>query len=111
MLPATAAHASDQPPSAPTMMPVALAQPHADLELVQLIGVADEHNTLANNFAYGLDVLGDIVLPPGAEAQVDRAQMRALGVLYLAADLEPARIITSVETLAALGSHGSGGAT
>jgi len=83
------------------------AQPHTDLELVQLVSVADGHSTKANGFAFTLDILGDIVLPPGAETQVNSAQMQALGALYLSSDLEPAGIITAVETLAALAATGA----
>ncbi|MEM9638572.1 MAG: hypothetical protein AAGA94_13065 [Pseudomonadota bacterium] len=61
----------------------------------------------ASVFAVGLDMLGDIELPPSAATQVDRAQMRALGALYLAADLEPAGIISSAEMLSSLASSGA----
>lgn len=85
------------------------SQSPIDLEFTRLINEADKHvsDATAQGLAFGLDVLGDIVLPPSAAAQVDRAQMRALGALYLAADLEPARIIASVELLARLAATGA----
>ncbi len=60
----------------------------------------------ATGHAVALDVLDQIVLPPGAEVQVDQAQMRALAALYLAADLEPAGVIPAVEALAGLVASG-----
>ncbi|MCP4289820.1 MAG: hypothetical protein GY792_36275 [Gammaproteobacteria bacterium] len=86
-----------------------LPLPNADKELDKLVREADGHSaaSLASGYTFGLNVLGDIVLPPGAEAHVDRAQMRALGALYLAADLEPAGLIASAEKLAALVASGA----
>jgi hypothetical protein len=91
------------PPAAPQ------AVVHADAEIARLVAEASGHAAaaFASPFAVGLDVLGDITLPPGAETEVDRTQMRALGALYLAADMEPAGIIASVETLAALAATGA----
>lgn len=93
----------------PNIPATAQQQPNSDAELIRLVGEADGHtaSTLANGYSLGLDVLGDIVLPPEAEANVDRAQMRALGALYLAADLEPARLIASAESLSALAASNS----
>ncbi|MEP2576165.1 MAG: hypothetical protein ABJH75_01105, partial [Roseibium sp.] len=70
----------------------------SETELARLIAEGDRHagDALSSVFAIGLDMIGDIELPPSAAVQVDRAQMRALGALYLAADLEPAGIISSV---------------
>ena len=92
---------------APPAAPQAVA--HADAEIARLVAEANSHAAaaFASAFAVGLDVLGDITLPPGTETEVDRTQMRALGSLYLAADMEPARIIVSVETLAALAATGA----
>lgn len=85
--------------------------PAPDAMLDQLLEDGSRHaaTAQASVFAVGLDMLGDIDLPPSAATQVDRAQMRALGALYLAADLEPAGIITSVETLSSLASSGATG--
>jgi len=79
-----------------------------DAAISNIIEQADQHaaSAVAAGLALGLDVLGDIALPPGAETQADRAQMRALAALYLAADLEPAGLISSVETLAGLAASG-----
>lgn len=88
----------------------ALAQgvsPEDTLERLIAVGSRNAAAARASVFAVGLDVLGDIDLPPSAALQVDRAQMRALGALYLAADLEPAGIISSVEGLASLTATGA----
>ena len=80
-----------------------------DKQLTQLIeqGTSQVKEALASAFALAFDSLGTIELPPGAEARVDRAQMRAFAALYLAADLEPAGIFSAVENLAALAASGS----
>lgn len=93
----------------PAAMTLAGDAPRADAELAQAIAEADHQTAaaLGTGYAVGLDVLGDIDLPPGAEEQVDRAQMRALGALYLAADLESARVIAAAERLAALAATGA----
>lgn len=85
--------------------------PASEAILDQLLEDGSRHAAAAqaSAFAVGLDVLGDIDLPPSAALDVDRAQMRALGALYLAADLEPAGIISSVETLSSLASSGAMG--
>ncbi len=54
--------------------------------------------------AFALDQLGEIDIPEPAAARIDKAQLRALATLYLAADLEPAGIIPAVEALAGLSS-------
>src|SRR4051812_8595830 len=53
-----------------------------------------------------LDQLGDIDIPEPVSAHIDEAQLRALATLYLAADLEAAGLIQSVEALAGLASTG-----
>ena len=63
----------------------------------------------AHGLAVTLDQLGDIDFPEPAAARVDRARLRALATLYLAADLEPAGIIGSVEALAGFASTGVAG--
>ncbi|HVR91507.1 MAG TPA: hypothetical protein VHG29_10495 [Novosphingobium sp.] len=57
--------------------------------------------------AFALDELGEIVLPEAEAARIDRAQLRALASLYLAAGLEPAGIIVAVESLAGLSASGA----
>ena len=60
----------------------------------------------AQAFAVGLDELGSIDLPPVLHGEVDKAQLRAIASLYLAADLEAAGVIPAVETLAGLSRGG-----
>jgi len=59
-----------------------------------------------HGLAFSLDQLGDIVIPEPQTTQIDRAQLRALATLYLAAELEPAGIIPTVELLAGLSTSG-----
>ena len=61
----------------------------------------------APGLAFALDQLGDIDIPEPAAARIDKAQLRALATLYLAADLESAGIIPAVEALAGLASTGA----
>ena len=61
----------------------------------------------APGLAFALDQLGDIDIPEPELDRIDKAQLRALATLYLAADLEPAGIIPAVETLAGLASTGA----
>ncbi|WP_323801768.1 hypothetical protein [Parasphingorhabdus sp.] len=56
--------------------------------------------------AFALDQLGDIDIPEPHASQIDRAQLRALATLYLAAELEPAGIIPTAELLAGLSTSG-----
>lgn len=61
----------------------------------------------APGLVFALDQLGEIDIPEPAAARVDRAQLRAVATLYLAADLEPAGIIPSVEALAGVTATGA----
>jgi hypothetical protein len=61
----------------------------------------------APGLAFALDQLGDIDIPEPEMGRIDKAQLRALATLYLAADLEPAGIIPAVETLAGLSATGA----
>ncbi len=61
----------------------------------------------ASGLAFALDELGNIELPEPVAARIDRAQLRALASIYLAADLEPAGIIVAVEQLASLSATGA----
>lgn len=82
---------------------------HVDRDLTQLVA-AGSHlaaAAYASPFALAFDGLQTLELPPGAEARVDRAQMRAMAALYLAADLEPAGVFSAVEALAALAASGA----
>jgi hypothetical protein len=61
----------------------------------------------ARAFALPLDVLGDIDLPPVAPATADdQAQVRSIGPLYLASQLEHARLLPTVESLSSLAVSG-----
>ncbi len=62
----------------------------------------------AQAFAVGLDELGSIDLPPAPYGDIDQAQLRAIASLYLAADLELAGIVPTVEMLAGLSRAGGG---
>jgi hypothetical protein len=60
----------------------------------------------ANGCALALEDLGSIDLPPMSVADVDQAQLRAIAVLYLAAELEVAGVIPAAEGLTRLSSSG-----
>ena len=90
-------------------MPLGYSRAQSNIEEVVQQGARHAAAAQASVFAVGLDVLGDIELPPSASLDVNRAQMRALGALYLAADLEPAGIISSVEMLASMNASGAVG--
>ena len=81
----------------------------ADAELSQLVHQGEQHAAAAYTsvFALGFDALQAIELPEGAETRVDRAKMRALASLYLAADLEPAGVFSAAEDLSALAATGA----
>src|SRR5688572_21128381 len=61
----------------------------------------------AHGLVFALDQLGDIDIPEPEMGRIDKAQLRALATLYLAADLEPAGIIPAVEALAGLSATGA----
>jgi hypothetical protein len=61
----------------------------------------------AHGLVFALDELGDIAIPDPVSTNVERAQLRALASLYLAADLELAGIIPAVEALASLSASGA----
>lgn len=92
------------PPNSPARAVGATLQ-----DLPKLVDDAEKlvGQALESGYAVSLDVLGDIQLPPGAHVQVDKAQLRALAALYLAAALEPAGVITSAEALASLMASGT----
>jgi hypothetical protein len=52
--------------------------------------------------AYGLSELGDIDLPPVVGSAADQARLQAVAPLYLASELEEARLVPAVEALAGL---------
>jgi hypothetical protein len=88
---------------APVIVPVADAIVASTLaECSRLVARAT-----APGLAFALDELGDIDIPEPELERIDKAQLRALATLYLAADLEPAGIVPAVETLAGLASTGA----
>jgi hypothetical protein len=54
------------------------------------------------SFAASLGDLDPIDLPPVLGGELDQARLRSLGPMYLAAELEAARLVPAAETLAAL---------
>lgn len=81
--------------------------PVADANLVSALALGQwlVDRATAPGLTFALDELGGVDgldLPDGTASRVDRAQLRALASIYLAADLEPAGIIASAEQLAAL---------
>jgi hypothetical protein len=83
--------------------------PVADALLVSALSAGERlvARATAPGLAFALDQLGDIDIPEPVAARIDKAQLRALATLYLAADLESAGIIPSVEALAGFGSTGA----
>jgi hypothetical protein len=90
-------------------MATATIAPVADALLVSALSAGERlvARATAPGLAFALDQLGDIDIPEPVAARIDKAQLRALATLYLAADLEPAGIIASVEALAGLASTGA----
>jgi hypothetical protein len=54
------------------------------------------------SFATALDGFDPIDLPPLLGGELDQARLRSLGPMYLASELEAARLVPAAETLAAL---------
>lgn len=83
--------------------------PIADAMLASALATGDAlvACATAHGLAFALDELGDIDIPEPSAARIDRAQLRALATLYLAADLEPAGVIPAIESLAGLTSTGA----
>jgi hypothetical protein len=90
-------------------MAAAAIAPVADALLVSALSAGERlvARATAHGLAFALDQLGDIDIPEPVAARIDKAQLRALAALYLAADLEPAGIIPSVEALAGFASTGA----
>lgn len=83
--------------------------PIADAQLASALTACERLlvRATAPGLVLALDQLGDIDIPEPASARIDKAQLRALATLYLAADLEPAGIIASVEALAGFAATGA----
>ena len=99
-------------------MATAAIAPVADALLASALSESERRVARAtvHGLTVALDQLGDIDIPEPVAARIDKAQLRALATLYLAADLEPAvDIIPSVEGTGGLrvdrhDEHRSGGA-
>jgi hypothetical protein len=57
----------------------------------------------AQSFAFALDELGQLDIPPVVHGQIDQAQLKVIASLYLASELEFAGVIPAVEQLSSLG--------
>lgn len=90
------------------MASAALA-PVADALLISALSTGERLVARATTpgVALALDQLGDIDIPEPVATRIDKAQLRALATLYLAADLEPAGVVPSVEALAGIASTGA----
>jgi hypothetical protein len=90
-------------------MATTVIAPVADATLNSALSTSERlvARATAPGLAFALDELGEIDIPEPFAARIDKAQLRALATLYLAADLEAAGIIPSVEALAGLASTGA----
>lgn len=93
--------------ASPALTTCARIAPAADAAFAAVLatGHALVERATAQGLAFTLEDIDTIDLPED-NARVDRAQLRALASIYLAADLEPAGIIQSVQQLASLGGTG-----
>lgn len=93
----------------PPPAPAAQIAPCADAALAAALAQCQRlvDRATAPGLAFALDDLSSIELPEPAAARIDRAQLRALASLYLAADLEAPGIIAAVESLAGLSTSGA----
>lgn len=82
--------------------------PAADAALAAALAIGDRlvARATAHGLTFALDEADTIDLPEPAAARIDRAQLRALASIYLAADLEPAGIVAAAEQLGGLASTG-----
>src|SRR5687767_2731552 len=76
-------------------------EPQPDLAIDRVLALGDRLLAAALGWAAQLD-LEAIDLPPVLGSEPDQARLRALAPLYLAAELESARLVPAVETLAAM---------
>jgi hypothetical protein len=76
-------------------------------ELGLILTRADHLLSAANAFAFSLEEIHGIDLPPVSPVDVDQAQLRAIASLYLASELENAGVIPAAEALTRLAMSGS----
>lgn len=90
-------------------MAAAVIAPVADALLASALSAGERlvARAMAHGLAVTLEQLGDITIPEPVATSIDKAQLRAIATLYLAADLESACVIPSVEALAGLASTGA----
>jgi hypothetical protein len=82
-------------------------QPPGELEaLERSLAFALELAVASESIVLGLDI-EPIELPPAIGTELDAARLRGAGPLYLAAELESARLVPVAETLAALFASGA----
>jgi len=82
--------------------------PVADAALAWALAAGDRlvERATAAGLAFTLEELDAIDIPDATSARTNRAQLRSLASIYLAADLEPAGIIAAAEQLASLSATG-----
>ena len=82
--------------------------PAADATLAAALaaGMRLIERATAAGLTFTLEELATIDIPDSTSARIDRAQLRSLASIYLAADLEPAGIIAAVEQIASLSATG-----
>jgi hypothetical protein len=93
----------------PNAVITARITPAADAAVAAALAIGGQlvDRATAVGLAFTLEELEAIDIPDSMSARVDRAQLRSLASIYLAADLEPAGIIAAVEQMAGLSSTGS----
>jgi hypothetical protein len=79
----------------------------AEKDLNQLLHRADQLVSAASAFAFSLEDLEGINLPPTTPVDIDQALLRAIASLYLASELENAGVIPAAEALSQLAMSGS----
>ncbi|MFL0355815.1 hypothetical protein ACI5KX_04990 [Erythrobacter sp. GH1-10] len=84
----------------------ALLPPVADAEIDFALQKSEAlvAQATAKGLAFAFDELGYLDIPEQSTPPIDKAQLRALASLYLAAELEPAGVIPAAEKLAGLSS-------
>jgi len=79
------------------------AEPGLELTLRRAEGLL----RAASAFAFALDDLPGIKLPPSASSDIDQAQLRAIATLYLASELDAAGVLPAADALTKLARSGA----